>query len=565
MATLGDTLLIHLGIDVEGLKSGLKDAVSSSQKAAQDIGSGQEKQIQKSRTNITELSKTANGALNNVLGIAKRLAGPVTAALSFGAMLKSYWGGMGQVAQMTGAYYKQLDEWREKMAALRRYTKEDLELYRRTNRAMTDFRIAMADLSAEIMRSFSPLFKVALDALEAFTKFISDHKEDVTRFLQIIGTIITTALIPAFVKLTAAMLTCPLTWIITLIGLLALAIDDLVVYLRGGDSTFAAFWGPCVEFAKEAWEWIQTVYDAITHTEAFEHLKSAVQDTFGLAKDMVGAVVDVVKILWNGFMQLIDCIDIDGTSVFTTLGEIAVAAINVIVNAFNMLMAAFNMIMGAIIGIATGDFTVLQQGWEKLCDGWKKLWTGVVDLLKSGVKAIVGLVTGLGNTIMNLGRAIANALDISGIVTKVKAKIGDLIGMLPSWMQTDGMKEFAANAKADEERRQNGGVDAVQPTANDEIFDAELPPTGEESASPHFSLSDVEASLHTAAPTPAELVQAQNNNTVNNTTNNRNSTQTINNVTFNNASPETSQRVIETLNDLETNSSSVANSTMATS
>lgn len=567
MATLGDTLLIHLGIDASALKSGLKSAVDNSKNATEEIGNAQEKHIQKSSANIAKIEGQATKSLNTVLGLAKRLAGPVTAALSFGAIIKSYWGGMGQVAQMTGAYYKQLDEWREKMAALHRYTKEDLELYRRVNRSMTDFRIAMADLSAEIMRSFSPLFKVALEALEKFTKFISEHRDDVVRFLKVIAGIIMTALIPAFVKLAAAMLMNPITWVIGLLLALALAIDDLIVYLQGGESSFGAFWKPCVELAKQAFEWVKSFWNVLSNSEAFTTAKESVMALWGVFQETFSNLLDLIKLVWDGLKNLFAIAD--GNGVFQTLGQLATATFGIIIDGLGLLFSIFNVILSGIVALFTGDFSKVERAWNSFCDRYKHLWDNVVNALRAGVDLIKGIVMSVGEAIMGLGHRIADALDLSGIIAGAKRGIANLIDAVPDFLKTDGMKSWI------EEQKQNGNERKSQASSNQKQLGDNLPPTegytphrqlADNKASPFFNATDLQKSLSSHAPTAASLVNAQNNkNITNNTT--RNNLRTVNNnVTINSATPEMTERAIETLNNIDDgNTVSVGNSTMAVS
>ncbi len=567
MATLGDTLLIHLGIDASALKSGLKSAVDNSKNATEEIGNAQEKHIQKSSANIAKIEGQATKSLNTVLGLAKRLAGPVTAALSFGAIIKSYWGGMGQVAQMTGAYYKQLDEWREKMAALHRYTKEDLELYRRANRSMTDFRIAMADLSAEIMRSFSPLFKVALEALEKFTKFISEHRDDVVRFLKVIAGIIMTALIPAFVKLAAAMLMNPITWVIGLLLALALAIDDLIVYLQGGESLFGAFWKPCVELAKQALEWVKSFWNVLSNSEAFTTAKNSVMSLWGIFQETFCDLLDLIKLVWDGLKNLFAIAD--GNGVFQTLGQLATATFGIIIDGLGLLFSIFNVILSGIVALFTGDFSKVERAWNSFCDRYKHLWYNVVNALRAGVDLIKGIVMSVGEAIMGLGRRIADALDLSGIIAGAKRGIANLIDAVPDFLKTDGMKAWI------EEQKQNGTEHKPQVSSNQKQLADNLPPTegytphrqlADNKASPFFNATDLQKSLSSHAPTAASLVNAQHNKNITNN-NTRNNLRTVNNnVTINGATPEMTERAIETLNNIDDgNTVSVGNSTMAVS
>lgn len=188
-------------------------------------------------------------AVSQLAGLARMVAAPLAGAMSIGSMIKNYFSGVAQVAQMTGAYSTKLEEWRKKRALLSRVTKEDIALYKKSRKAVTDFQIAMGDLSAKLVRTASPAFKFMYEKLEKISRWVDDHSDDIVRFLRVLAAVIAVTLIPTLMKLTpwllrvaAAMLANPLTWIIAAIGLLAIAIDDLIVYLKGGNSAFDKFW-----------------------------------------------------------------------------------------------------------------------------------------------------------------------------------------------------------------------------------------------------------------------------------------------------------------------------------
>lgn len=581
MATLGDALLIKLGLDPSGFKQSLNDAVKHAEQKSEVLRSNADKATTHANANIAKINQQASSTLNNVLGLAKRLAGPVTAALSFGAMIKSYWGGMGQVASMTGAYYKQLDAWREKMAALRRYTREDLELYRRTNRSMTDFRIAMADLSAEMMRSFNPLWRVGLDALEKFTKFISEHKEDVCRFLKIVAVIITTALIPAFIKLAATMLANPITWVIGLILALALAIDDLVVYLQGGESLFGDFWQPCVEGAKKAWEWIKNFWDSIKDSEAVQIAKDAIASFVDTATGLFDTLCETLSLVWDGIKRLFEIGEAAG--VFQNLADVAIYFFTVLTNGLSVIYSLFDTVFSAVIGLVTGDFNKLEKAWDKLCENFKSLFESVVHFLTAAVNEIFSIVGSVAQSIMELGAKIANALDISGLIDKAKSKIAGFVDALPDFLKTDSMKEWAVNVKNGTNKDQDvntAGSKKSENVTNKTFWNANEPQevqyphkrdaNGRLSFTPSQALEPrlrmIEDNLSKTMPAHTKLARdSMNESVMNNIHNNGGNKNVTNNFTINSATPEMAKTAIETANDVGGNNISVANSMMATS
>ena len=175
-------------------------------------------------------------------GMAARFAAPLAGALSAGAVVGSYMRDVSQVAQMTGRYSTQMEEWQKKRELLSRVTREDVELYRKGKLALLDFNFAMAGLSTTVMRALSPAIQGGIKILHSLSDWVRRNEPNIIRFVTVLAGTITAVLIPSFVKLGAAMLTNPLTWIIAGILLLAIVIDDLVTYIRGGESEFGDFW-----------------------------------------------------------------------------------------------------------------------------------------------------------------------------------------------------------------------------------------------------------------------------------------------------------------------------------
>lgn len=187
------------------------------------------------------LAQVEGGFKNFARSIAA-MAAPLLGAFSVGAMVNRYMGDVAQVAQMTGRWTSQQEEWIKKRELLSRITREDIELYRKGKLALLNFDAAMAGLSTTIMRRLSPVIKGGIDRLNAVSDWVRKNEGNIIRFVTVLAATITAVLTPAFVRMGIAMLTNPLTWIIAGILLLAVAVDDLLVYIRGGESAFGEFW-----------------------------------------------------------------------------------------------------------------------------------------------------------------------------------------------------------------------------------------------------------------------------------------------------------------------------------
>ena len=358
MAVFVDKLLIALGIDPRGAEQGL-DRVNNS--------------VDRTDAKLDELKHKAGDVARS---IAMQIAGPLLAAFSVGKMVQGYISDVAEVAEQTGAYNKKLEEERLKKAQLQRVTKEDIELYKRGREAFVKFQIAMSDFSAKLMRTLMPFIKDLLDKLNQFTDWISHNSNNIIRFLTILASTITLALIPAVAKFTAALLKNPLTWVALLVVALALAIDDLIVYLKGGRSEFDAFW-----------KWLGlTKGDTETLTKAINWLKTSgveLLKTIGkltaafIGMRAVWGVISMVRKAWNALS-------------LSVLANPVVLAIGLLVTAAWM----------------------LYKNWDDVCEGAKALWEDLTSLFMSWCRSMVDGIEALGESVASFftswGRGIAD-------------------------------------------------------------------------------------------------------------------------------------------------------------
>ena len=255
MATIVEKLVVALDLDGSSFATKAKQVEKSAQEAEKAYGQlGQ---------------RWANTLRSVVMGV----AAPIAAGLGIFSSISGYASQVGEVARLTGAYSEKLEEWRKKRALLSRVTQEDIAIYKQGREAVLGFRITMDDLTAKLTRMFYPALKWGIDLLNGFTQWLGRNQNNIARFFTIAAVAITAIFMPALVKMGLAMLANPLTWLITGIGLLILAIDDLVVYMHGGKSAFGEFWamfgtgeeisqkvGAAVDFVKGLFEeWAPTL------------------------------------------------------------------------------------------------------------------------------------------------------------------------------------------------------------------------------------------------------------------------------------------------------------------
>ena len=409
MASISDTIFISLGLKTADFSKSMDKAKDNVKKTSSELAKGAD--------------QVAGKAIGQMAGIARMVAAPLAGAMSIGSMIKSYFGGVAQVAQMTGAYSPKLDEWRKKRALLNRVTQEDIQLYKKSREALTKFQITMADLSAKIMRQTSPAVKFLAEMLTKVSDWVDAHSDDIVRFITIVASLIGTALIPRLTKMAVAMALNPITWIVAALIGLAAVIDDLIVWLEGGESALGDFWSMfgsreevlekiqkaikwVTETLKELWEIIKTgIKAAITWLDEFWTACSGtdrVLDALREAFESVMQTMEDLGVIWDYLVELFkdngyldDLADaFDGTLTFIT-------------GLFRGFFAGLQAIFGLIKGLLTGDWGSFSAAVEKAIDAAKDAFEGLWKV----VKAILSQIWELAKDIFSMiGDSIKNAL-----------------------------------------------------------------------------------------------------------------------------------------------------------
>lgn len=321
-----DSLIIKLGLDVEELKRGMNEAKTQLAAVDQQIDKTQAKTDEASSELFKKLGSSAgavkkgtdqaakgfgqllSGAdkLNSALtrldtsvvskmkAFAQTVVAPVAGVLAIGGAIQNYIGGVAEVARLTGQYSQKLEEWRYKQQLLSRVTKEEIELYIKGQRALKAFRLTMYDLVSYGMRAAVPYIEKISSLFEKSVNYIKENGPDLSRFFKVLAGVITVALIPAFIKLAAAIWANPLTWLIATLIAAALVLDDFIVYLHGGKTAFGDLWaklgdGPTLlkqinDFFKDAKDKLEELGPTILRVGiAFGFFKIATTVVNGLA------------------------------------------------------------------------------------------------------------------------------------------------------------------------------------------------------------------------------------------------------------------------------------------
>jgi phage-related protein len=170
-------------------------------------------------------------------------------------------------------------------------------------------------------------------------------------------------LIGVWLALNASMLANPITWIVAGVVALALAIDDLMTYMKGGESILGDFWKPIIEWGGVAMAAIRDWWATL------EPLFSQIADAIGPLMVALGPVIEFLAQLVGGVLLTAFQVLADFVKFF-----------------FESLLALIQVTTAAL----TGD------------------WGGAIDAIKGYFGSLWDFVQNIFGNILNLGSNVAS-------------------------------------------------------------------------------------------------------------------------------------------------------------
>lgn len=463
MATVIDSLVISLGLDPTPVKSGL----------------------------------------NQLAGLAAKFAGPIAGAFSINKIVSGYMKDVGEVARMTGRYSQKLEEWRYKRAMLARVTREDIELYKKCREGVVKFNIAMADLSAKIVREFHPAIKRGVDILNRFSGWVKENEHNIVRFFMVAAGVITAVFIPALVKMGLALLWNPLTGLIIALGALILVLDDLITYARGGRSAFAEFWAKfgtpeevkqkliaflekCKKLLADYLPLITKIVGALMGLSAVRGVLYLLEKSLGGVGKALGAFLRHPALLfliasayfiyqrWDDMVEGMEALIADLISVWKKAVDWLANYIGSVVDGWTALIDDCKSIYRGMVDWTADYMGKIAQGWKDLTGDLSgahdKAVNFTVDLMEKAVNGVKDLHTKAVNVLAGLIESLAGVLSRTweGVKDGFNALVDDLI---VAWKRSplytmftsiiDGINEAKkALGIGDDDKKETGGLGA---------------------------------------------------------------------------------------------------------
>lgn len=463
MATVIDSLVISLGLDPTPVKSGL----------------------------------------NQLAGLAAKFAGPIAGAFSINKIVSGYMKDVGEVARMTGRYSQKLEEWRYKRAMLARVTREDIELYKKCREGVVKFNIAMADLSAKVVREFHPAIKMGVDILNRFSGWVKENEHNIVRFFMVAAGVITAVFIPALVKMGLALLWNPLTGLIIALGALILVLDDLITYARGGRSAFAEFWAKfgtpeevkqkliaflekCKKLLADYLPLITKIVGALMGLSAVRGVLYLLEKSLGGVGKALGAFLRHPALLfliaaayfiyqrWDGMVEGMEALIADLISVWEKAVDWVANYIGSVVDGWTALTDKCKSIYSGMVDWTADYMGKIAQGWKDLTGDLSgahdKAVNFTVDLMEKAVNGVKDLHTKAVNVLAGMIESLAGVLSRTweGVKDGFNALVDDLIA---AWKRSplytmftsiiDGINEAKkALGISDDDKKETGGIGA---------------------------------------------------------------------------------------------------------
>lgn len=256
---------------------------------------------------------------------------------------------------------KGLEEAIQRQKELGTYSERDMEITARFNKTLADMKQAFQSAAAIVLRVVVPVLTFLSEKLTKGISFMRKHEPFVVAFFSGLAIVLTAMLLPAIKKVQAAFMSWLTNPVILgaalLITGIALVIDDLITYIRGGNSALESFWkkfGTAEEVAKK----LSKAWGAFRReiSLGIDLLKSVISVIAELVTNTLShfkGIIDPIVTLFKGAIGLISGIWIGD---WEKVGEAL----------YNILSGTINLIIELIKGVFTAVWNEVKAVWGKI-------------------------------------------------------------------------------------------------------------------------------------------------------------------------------------------------------
>jgi outer membrane murein-binding lipoprotein Lpp len=584
-----EEFLIKIGVDaskagdIAQVVSKLQTGANQLSNATNQMHSDVNRAIQETNRSTKEAGKSADKTRSKLSKLKLGIAGLIAIGILYGKKL-------------IGAFNSAIEKAKElatKKNALFKISQKELVQANQYKREMDKTGLAIDSVKTKIALNLAPALtnliggfrnwltinkSLIADGITKIIRFVGLAIQVFVNYYKFLNMIITNtigwknaliALGVAWAILNRAFLFSPIGIVIGLLTGLLLLIDDLMVYMNGGNSLFGEYWQPFIDGAKAAWEFAKTFWEFIKalwsgDTQKVKSLSKNLFDSivsgfkslitgiksllskafksilmfFGMSEseasktvDRVGKIFNFIidaltlpfRSAYNTICQIMDWLGVDAGDVVNAIGESFKLIWSLITAPF---IAAWNFV-NSLFDIWEDDTTSLT---DKIGDTLWAIWNFVTSPFKSAWNFVTGLFTGWVNDTDGMTRKFADKF------MKIHDSITKPFKMAIDWIQD---KFF-------------GFIDSVVDTAKKSLAWTGLFDDEHEADKTVLIKRQNQIKISPSASASAGVIKNTNTNTTNNS--NRNTNISNNNaVTINNTMHVTApQEGLNYLNNLAT-------------
>ncbi len=317
-------------------------------------------------------------------------------------------------------------------------SRQDAETAMLMKNAFKDLLQVLRSISTIIMQFVVPPLTYLTNKLIDFVLYIREHEVFLRAVIAGIAAVLTGILLPALIKIGAAMLANPLTWIFigiaTAVLGVSLLIEDLFVYMQGGQSALAGFWAmfgsgqQISEKLSKIWTKLKDIFDkylsmAVKNFKTFVKTVASLVDYVLTLGSYLGYILNLIGSIFTfdgeGIKKALEGLGAAADRMLQIIirlgGYIKEAALNLfdflgikepLMRFFNELDRIASAVFGKISGFVSG-----------IADGFKSFGSGIVNFFTSDNSPSPAHAIPAG-AINNSGKTVSSTTSVSvGAIT----------------------------------------------------------------------------------------------------------------------------------------------------
>lgn len=405
-----EEFLIKIGVDaskageIAKVVNNLQSGANQLSDTANSIQKGANKAIQETKKSTSEAGKAVDKTKSKLSKLKIGIAGLIAIAVLCGKKIVS-------------AFNHAIDKAKElaaKKDALFKISRKELQQAELYKREMSKTGLALDSIKTKIALNLAPALT---NLIGGFRNWLTINKElianGITKVIKAVGMVV--QVVVNFIKFTdkivsstigwknaiialgvvwaafnAALLFSPIGIVIGLIAGLLLLIDDLVVYMEGGESLLGEYWQPFIDGAKAAWEFAKTFWEFLkalwsSDTKKIKSLSKSLFDSIvGGFKSLISGIKSLLSTALKNILMFFGMSEGEASKTVDRIGKIFNFIIDVLTFPFRMAYQAICAIMDWL-GIDAGDVVnaigeTFKAIWNFITAPFKAAWEFVNDL-----------------------------------------------------------------------------------------------------------------------------------------------------------------------------------------